>query len=72
MCSVGPMLTRYGLTTPSEKSRYSQIYADAMNLIAQRGSSVNAFASQCCHQVSAAAMLLSRILPTQLLATLLM
>jgi len=43
MYSVGPMLTRDGLTAPSEQSRYTQIYADAMNEIAQIDSNVSAF-----------------------------
>jgi hypothetical protein len=43
MYSVGPMLARDGLTAPSEKSRYTQIYVDAMNEISQRDSNVNAF-----------------------------
>lgn len=43
MYSVGPMLTRHGLTAPSEKSRYTQIYADAINEIANTDSNINAF-----------------------------
>ena len=33
----------HGLTAPSEKSRYTQIYADAINEIAYTDSNINAF-----------------------------
>lgn len=43
MYSVGPMLTRDGLGAPAEMERYTQIYADAMHEIAQKGSEVYGF-----------------------------
>lgn len=43
MYSVGPRLTRDGLTPPSEKSRYTQIYADAMNEIAKSSTKIDGF-----------------------------